>query len=64
MESSANNNFKGYRFVSVFNSPSFLFNNMTSNDGEYYVFANNNEGTPKVLLYNKDLVEKGEIAPP
>ena len=62
MESLLNNNFKGYRFVNVQNSPSFMCNNLTTNDGEYYVYVNNMEGQPKALLYNKDLVEKGEIS--
>jgi len=41
MESSTNNNFKGYRFVNVVSSPSFICNNLTTNDGELYAFVNN-----------------------
>lgn len=64
MESSVNNNFKGYRFVSVQNSPSFIANNLTTNDGESFVYACNTEGNPRAIIFGKDLVEKGEIAQP
>ncbi|CDW78897.1 wd repeat-containing protein 54-like [Stylonychia lemnae] len=64
MEASANNNFKGYRFVNVASSPSFFCNNLTTNDGELYAFVNNMDQQPRALLYNKDLVEKGEISSP
>lgn len=64
MESSANNNFKGYRFVNVQNSPSFITNNLATNDGEFYTYVSNIEGQPKALIFNKDLIEKGEISLP
>ena len=57
-----NNNFKGYRFVSVQSSPSFVGNNLTTNDGESFVYVSNNEGQPRALIYGRDLIEKGEIA--
>jgi len=64
MESSSNNNFKGYRFVNVVSSPSFICNNLTTNDGELYAYVNNMDQQPRALMYNKDLVEKGEISSP
>lgn len=62
MESSTNNNFKGYRFVNIQSSPSFISNNLTTNDGELYVYVNNMDSVPRAFIYTKDLVEKGEIS--
>ena len=44
-------------------SPSFLMNNLASN-GEYFVFANSTEGSPKVVIYNTDILEKDEVTTP
>ena len=33
-------NCKDYRFVSVTHSPAFMMNNLTSNDGESFVYIN------------------------
>lgn len=63
MEShSLNNNFKGYRFVGLANSPSFIPNNLTTNDGEFFVYVNNLSEGPKAVIYNRELIEKGEVS--
>lgn len=45
-------------------SPSYIGNNLTTNNGELYAFINNLEPSPKVVIYNRDLLEKGEISQP
>ena len=70
MESAAqtkNKNYRNYRFVPLTSySPSYLFNNLSSNDGENFVFANTSEsGQPKAIIYSKEIMEgKGEAVQP
>ena len=69
MESAANtrSNYRNYRFVPLTGfSPSYLFNNLSSNDGENFVFANTSEsGQPKAIIYSKEILEgKGEAVQP
>ena len=70
MESAAqtkNNNYRNYRFIPLTAySPSYLFNNLSSNDGENFVFANTAEiGQPKAIIYSKEIIEgKGEAVQP
>lgn len=65
MESSARNNYRDYRFVSLqSNTASFMMNNLTTTDGENFAYVNSYDGQPRVVIYGKDLVEKGEVAPP
>ena len=62
MEStSQNNNYKGYRFVSIQHTPSLITNNLTTNDGEYFVYINNQEPTPNAVIYSRDVLEKGDV---
>ncbi|TNV77557.1 hypothetical protein FGO68_gene3676 [Halteria grandinella] len=61
MESSPASNYKDYRFVPLpIYSPSYLMNNLTSNGGDLFVFANTAESQPKVVSYSKEFIEKGE----
>ncbi len=61
MESSIqNNNNKGYRFASIIASPSYIPNNLSTNDGETFIYINNSEGVPKAIIYNQDIVNKAE----
>lgn len=38
MEALQNNNYKGYRFITTQYSPSHIFNNISSCDGESFVY--------------------------
>jgi len=51
MESS-DNNFKGYKFVNLKGSPSYLFNNLAGSE-QYYAYASNSAPTPKVYIFDK-----------
>lgn len=70
MESAAstkNSNYRNYRFVPLTAySPSYLCNNLSTNDGENFVFANTSEsGQPKAIIYSKEIMEgKGEAVQP
>lgn len=46
MESSQTNNFKGYKFVPLDTYPSYIYNNLTTCDGEFYAFLTYQEPTP------------------
>lgn len=52
--------------VSVIASPSFIHNNLTTNDGEFFAYVNNMtvEGQPKAIIYSREIIEKGEISQP
>ena len=56
MESS-DNNYKGYKFVNLKSSPSFLFNNLTSSE-QFHAYASN--ATPRIHIFDKHLIERGE----
>lgn len=71
MESSSgkkeDNNYRNYRFIPLASySPSYLMNNLSSNDGESFVFANTSEsGQPKAIIHSKEMLDgKGETSSP
>ena len=60
MEAQPNNNYKGYRFVSLDNSPCHIFNNLTCADGEHFAFLTVEESGPMVQICQKDFIDKAE----
>ena len=58
---SPQSNYRDFRFVSLPQySPSFLMNNLTTNGGDLYAFANTTDNLPKVVFYLRDAVEGAE----
>jgi hypothetical protein len=68
VESSAarlSNNYRDYRLVSLqSNTASFIMNNMTTDDGEHFVYANSYDGQPRVVIFGKSVLDKGDTTAP
>ena len=41
-----------------------IYNNLTTNDGESFIYVNSNDTGPKAVIYSKDIIEKGEPSVP
>ena len=59
------NNYRDYRYVTLqSNSPSYLLNNLTTDDGEHFAYVNSYDGQPRAVIFGKQVLEKGDTTPP
>lgn len=59
------NNNREYKFVGIQpHSPSFMMNNLTSNDGDSYAYVNSVDGQHKAVIYPREVIENNEASAP